>query len=203
MSVDVKKALSHEFPAVKVSYNRRDLILYALGVGSSDLRFIYEDDTDFAALPTYLVVLGFKGNSFDIVPFSSLADSFPGMEFDPSQILHGEEKVELFHPLPLQGDLFSKKKILAVYDKGKGAVVISENVFSNSAGVKIGRVQTSTFIRGLGGFGGDRGPNNEPIPIPKRAPDAVHEDKTDEKQAALYRLSGYVMILHSSSSYLF
>jgi len=126
--VDVKKALSHDFPLKKLSYNRRDLILYALGVGAKELRFTYEDDSDFSALPTYPVALSFKGTSFDIVSFSTLADGFPGLEFDPSAILHGEEKVELYQSLPNEGDLYGKRKILGVYDKGKGTSVVSENV---------------------------------------------------------------------------
>lgn len=53
-----------------VSYTSRDLILYALGVGStSDLRYLYEGSPGFAALPTFPLVLPYKGTSSDIVPF--------------------------------------------------------------------------------------------------------------------------------------
>jgi hypothetical protein len=36
-----------------VAYNRRDVILYALGVGAKDLRFLYEGGNSFFILPKY------------------------------------------------------------------------------------------------------------------------------------------------------
>ncbi len=48
---------------------RRDVILYALGVGVADPAFSFEDHEDFAPLPTYPLVMAFKGVSQDVVPF--------------------------------------------------------------------------------------------------------------------------------------
>lgn len=44
----------------------------------------------------------------------------------------------------------------------------------------------SLFIRGLGGFGGDKGPadQNRDLP-PSRGPDVLHREVTFENQAAL------------------
>src|SRR5690606_17250402 len=52
------------------------------------------------------------------------------------------------------------------------------------------------FIRGAGNFGGDRGPSAEVNVAPERAPDKVVEEKINENQALLYRLSGDVNPLH-------
>eukprot|EP01098_Paradermamoeba_levis_P003461 TRINITY_DN1576_c0_g1_i1.p1 TRINITY_DN1576_c0_g1~~TRINITY_DN1576_c0_g1_i1.p1 ORF type:complete len:310 (+),score=105.74 TRINITY_DN1576_c0_g1_i1:49-930(+) len=195
--VDVAQALSAKFPDKKIVYNRRDVILYALGVGAKDLKFTYEDDSDFATLPTFPVVLTFKGDSFDVVPFGASSGGFPGIEFDPSQILHGEQKVQIFQPLPQEGEFIDRRKILAVYDKGKGALIITENLIIDPTTQKtIARLESGVFIRGIGGFGGDRGPSGTPNVPPKRAPDVVHEEKTDEHQAVLYRLSGDYNPLH-------
>lgn len=38
----------------KASYNKRDLMIYALGIGATDLKWSYECDTDFAAFPTFV-----------------------------------------------------------------------------------------------------------------------------------------------------
>ncbi len=56
---------------VRVAYNQRDLITYAIGIGCKDLRFTYENDGNFEAFPTYPVVLGFKGDGESTLPFPS------------------------------------------------------------------------------------------------------------------------------------
>lgn len=58
----------------EVSYNSRDLLTYALGIGASEqckceFRFLYEGSPGFAAFPTYSLVLPYKGTSSDVVPF--------------------------------------------------------------------------------------------------------------------------------------
>jgi len=40
------------------------------------------------------------------------------------QVLHGEQYVELYQPLPTSGTVTLKGKIVDVLDKGSGAVVI-------------------------------------------------------------------------------
>lgn len=55
----------------------------------------------------------------------------------------------------------------------------------------------SLFIRGLGGFGGDKGPKaDDSTDAPNRAPDIVHREQTLDSQALLYRLSGDRNPLH-------
>jgi multifunctional beta-oxidation protein len=178
-----------EMAPMEYSYIPRDVILYALGVGATvepdDLKFVYENGLQ--VLPTFGV----------IPPFPALMGIImvEGVQINPVMILHGEQYLEIRKPIPIQGKLITKPKIAALYDKGKGALIeldaetIDENgevVFFNKFGV---------FVRGEGGFGGEKGPDagNEP---PERAPDAVVEEKTLPQQAAIYRLSGDYNPLH-------
>ena len=53
-----------------------------------------------------------------------------------------------------------------------------------------------SFVRGAGGWGGERGPSKEVNVPPSRAPDAVVEEQISENQAVIYRLSGDWNPLH-------
>ncbi len=53
------------------------------------------------------------------------------------------------------------------------------------------------FLRGEGGFGGDRGPSGARNQAPDAEPDQVVRDRTGEDQALIYRLSGDRNPLHS------
>ncbi len=186
ITIDVDKIIGHELPSFKQSYTERDVILYALAVGAGrnpidqqQLRFVYELHSEgLQVLPTFAVSF----LSYELF-------ELPGLDFNPMMLLHGEHYLEVIKPLPTQGDFTSKAHISQVYDKGSGMVVMMDTVTSDSTGRQVAFNQSSVFIRGLGGFGGERGPSskgvNEP---PERAPDAVVEDVTRPEQALLYRL---------------
>jgi 3-hydroxyacyl-CoA dehydrogenase/3a,7a,12a-trihydroxy-5b-cholest-24-enoyl-CoA hydratase len=57
------------------------------------------------------------------------------------------------------------------------------------------------FVRGAGGWGGDRGPASDVNAAPEREPDAVITEKTNENQALLYRLSGDWNPLHADPEF--
>jgi len=64
------------------------------------------------------------------------------------------------------------------------------------AGGLLATSRTGQFIRGEGGFGGDRGPASPPA-VPGRRPDHVIEQQTRPDQALLYRFTGDANPLHS------
>lgn len=83
-TVDTSLLLGQANGPFKVSYNTRDLLLYALGIGCSttkhgnttkgspadELRFLYEEHAaGFRAFPTYPLVLPYTGTSSDVVHF--------------------------------------------------------------------------------------------------------------------------------------
>ena len=67
-AVDASKVLGYQFAPFNYSYTERDLMLYALGVGAAgsdqkdqdELRFVYELNGNFAALPTFGVIPPFQ-----------------------------------------------------------------------------------------------------------------------------------------------
>lgn len=192
----VSEAQKTGFDSSSFSYNERDLIIYALGVGAkrTDLRFVYENHENFSALPTFGVIPAFACQI--VIPFG---DFIP--KFDFSKLLHGEQYLEIRKPIPTNATLTSQPRIIDILDKGKGAVVITGVETRDQSGEVVFYNEFTSFVRGSGGFGGnkDRKPageataTNEP---PNRAPDVVVTEKTGEDQAALYRLSGDTNPLH-------
>eukprot|EP01006_Ploeotia_vitrea_P027602 TRINITY_DN60378_c1_g2_i1.p1 TRINITY_DN60378_c1_g2~~TRINITY_DN60378_c1_g2_i1.p1 ORF type:complete len:750 (+),score=411.41 TRINITY_DN60378_c1_g2_i1:31-2280(+) len=195
-NVDYEKVMAAKLPAVPFTYTSRDVILYALGIGAAanpwdpkELRFTYENAADFSVFPTFGVV----------VPSSVLGSvmTVPGLKFNPMMLLHGEQYMELKAPLPTSGTLTSQPRISALYDKGKGALLKLDVTTTDESGKEVLFNQYSMFIRGLGGFGGDKGPKPVSHAPPQRPPDVVHREQTLENQALLYRLSGDLNPLHA------
>ncbi|MEZ4389985.1 MAG: SDR family NAD(P)-dependent oxidoreductase [Polyangiales bacterium] len=196
--IDVDAALGYEFPEFTSRHDERDMALYALGVGAgrdpldaADLRYVFELGDGFQALPTYAVVPVVNA----ILEMGKRGESAPGLNFGLDRVLHGEQYTELLAPWPTKAKLKHRSRVKAIYDKGKGAVVVNETKTFDESGALLAVNEVSTFVRGAGGFGGDRGPASD-VAVPERAPDAVIEEKTAENQALLYRLSGDWNPLH-------
>jgi 3-hydroxyacyl-CoA dehydrogenase/3a,7a,12a-trihydroxy-5b-cholest-24-enoyl-CoA hydratase len=202
--IDVDAALGYQFPEYTSRYDERDLALYALGVGASrnpvdatDLQYVYELNEGFQALPTYAVVPVVNG----ILDMGRRGETAPGLNFGLDRILHGEQYTELLRPLPAKQKLTHRARVKAIYDKGKGAVVVNETKSYDEDGELLAINEVTTFVRGAGGWGGDRGPSADVNVPPDRAPDAVLEDKTSDSQALLYRLSGDWNPLHADPGF--
>ncbi|KAJ7994354.1 hypothetical protein DPEC_G00264990 [Dallia pectoralis] len=194
-------AVGQKLPEMTFSYSHMQSILYALGVGMSTkdddhLKFLYEGHEDFSCLPTFGVIPS-MGSLMD----GGLA-SLPGLEIDFTRLLHGEQYLEIYKPLPTSGTLTSQATIADVLDKGTGAVILMDvNTYSGKELLCYN--QFSLFIVGAGGFGGKRTSDKSVSTVapPKRAPDVVVTDATTRDQAALYRLSGDWNPLHIDPSF--
>ena len=179
---------------VKRSWTSKDGLLYALGVGAGldELAFTTENTKDTAqrVLPTFAVIIGGGG-----APFNKIGT------FNPAMLVHGEQGIELLDEIPAEGEIESTGKISAIWDKGKGAVVeMTSEAVLVSTGKPLLRTRMSAFIRGEGGFGGERGPSVS-FEVPDRAPDHQVSYETRADQALLYRLSGDRNPLHSDPSF--
>lgn len=196
LKVDVNKAVGFKQKPQPVLYNSRDLMLYAISIGvkQDELKFLYENEPDFAAFPTYPLVLGLKKDSVGVSVYGGGGEDVPGIPaFDPNTLVHGDQSLEIHRPLPLGGAFELHTTVTGVYDKGKGMVIerTVQMVDPKDPARPYSSMKGSAFVRGAGGWGGPKGPKQDSYEPPKdKAPDAVYEDKTTDDLAILYRLSG-------------
>ncbi|MFO7683302.1 MAG: MaoC/PaaZ C-terminal domain-containing protein [Chloroflexota bacterium] len=189
MSIDVNQALHYQFIPAPSRYTERDTSLYALSIGAAadpmdaeELPFVYElSGKGHKAFPTMAVTF----------PFELLPQLFeiPGFSVNPMMIVHGEQYFELKRPLPTTAAFTNHAHISHIYDKGSGAVILMETYTLDEAGAEIALNRSSFFVRGIGGFGGDRGPSGKINLPPEREPDAIVRQQTQPNQALLYRLN--------------
>ncbi|WP_232075350.1 MaoC family dehydratase [Phytohabitans suffuscus] len=136
-------------------------------------------------LPTYGVVIA------QIPPARGIGD------FDRALLVLAEQYVELHRPLPVHGTVLTSTTVTGMYDKGSGALVEFESVAVDPAGGgPLITTRSGMFIRGEGGFGGERG-TAPPWSPPDRDPDHRVVERTRPEQALLYRLSGDRNPLHA------
>ena len=183
------------------SWTSKDSLLYALGVGAGvtdptgfELEFTTENSNGIEqkALPTMAVVLG-GGTGSVMADLGS---------FDMTMLVHGEQAIKLHKPLPVEATIESVGKIAGIYDKGKAALVVLEsNSVDKADGQPIFTTTSSLFIRGEGGWGGDRGPSSAGGDRPDTDPDHVVSYDTRADQALLYRLNGDRNPLHSDPTF--
>jgi len=180
------------------SYNMRDTMLYALGVGAgqkfddeAEERFTFEND--LVALPTMAVVLAYPG-------FWQME---PRYGIDWRRVLHAEQSCEFHSALPVEGTVRGEFMIDAIVDKGasKGALLRARRLIYNDAdGTLLATVRQLSFLRGDGGRGGGGDAIELLATVPDREPDQIVQLATRQEQALLYRLSGDYNPLHVSRS---
>ncbi len=203
--IDVDLALASQIPNVTSSYDERDVALYALGVGAAqnpldpkDLPLVYELAGDgFRVLPTFGVIPALNV----YMKMAKEGKQTPGLNYGFDRVLHGEQYTEIKRPLPSHATLTHKTKIKDIFDKGKNALVVTATTSVDENGEELIYNELTTFVRGAGGWGGERGPSADVNVPPDRAPDAVISEKTTENQALLYRLSGDWNPLHADPTF--
>lgn len=175
--------VGQRFDPVEMSWKDFDVQLYALAVGAkpgTELDFVYENRGP-KVLPTWGV----------IPSLTIMSSAISGIQINLAMLLHGEQRIILHRPLPSSFRGEGQARITEVWDKGKAAVIGVEGTVTDGDG-PLFTTHATLFIRGAGGFGGERGPSSEEttVAIPEREPDHEVRDRTREEQAALYRLTG-------------
>ena len=115
-------------------------------------------------------------------------------------VVHGEQRLKIYEPLPIAAEILVDSRVTNVIDKGadKGALLITEvDIKEKQTGKLLCTLGGTTFARGDGGFGGPKDGSPIPHQIPDRDPDIISELDTSPDQALLYRLSGDRNPLHA------
>ncbi len=179
---------------VAFTYDQRDVLLYAVGIGITDLRFVYERHPQFAVFPTFPIRWGSAGVPVD----PALIPPSPG----PLNI-DAERFIERLAPLPLSGTLHVSSRLIGVHPRGKGnAFVESESEVRDAAGTVYVRMVNGSFRRGverlgdIAPFEGSGQTFSVKIDVPARAPDVDVSARIADNQAHVYRLSGDYNPLH-------
>ena len=199
MAIDYEKLMNLQIPQVRASYDFRDCILYALGIGlghdqldERQLRYVYEKDQ--RVFPTTPVVLGSPG--------FWMRDLDTGIDW--TKIVHGEQTLTIHNPMPVKANLVGQSRVVDLIDKGegKGAILYSlRELHDADTGVHYASVGNVSFCRGDGGFGGPAKQQAKPPAMPDRAPDHVVDLPTRPEQALIYRLSSDMNPLHAEPAF--
>ncbi|OEV02523.1 MaoC/PaaZ C-terminal domain-containing protein [Streptomyces oceani] len=194
MPVDAERALASAPRATEISWQHQDVLLYHLGLGAGDpptdlgeLRYALE--SELRVLPSFATVAG--GG-----PGVMAALDFPGIDVDWADVLHAGQSVTSHRPIPPIGSATRTQAVTAVYDKTSAAVLVLRTEAADAQG-PLWSCESRLFVRGGGGFGGERGPSAGGRPPPQREPDHRVSRHTRPEQALLYRLSGDRNPLHA------
>lgn len=203
MPIDPDVAIGAQLPDRTFSWESSDVLLYHLAIGAgarpgaqidpASLRYTLDDD-DLQVLPSFGVVApGFHDT--DPPPLD-----LPGCKIDLAQVVHGSQSVRVHGPVPTFGSATLRTRITDVWDKGKAAVIWQEGTAVAADGEPLWTVRSSIFVRGEGGWGGERG-ITEQVEIPGRDPDCDTAYDVTPQQALLYRLCGDRNPLHASPAF--
>jgi acyl dehydratase len=208
MPIDPQVAIGAELPDRTFSWTSSDVLLYHLGIGAGSragdnldpraLRYTLDDD-HLQVLPSFGIVAP-TFHETDPPPLD-----LPGCDINLAQVVHGSQSIAVAGPLPTSGSATLSTRISDVWDKGKAAVIWQEGVArtvsaDGGPGEELWTVRSSIFVRGEGGWGGDRGASTA-VEIPDRKPDADTSYDVTPQQALLYRLCGDRNPLHADPAF--
>ncbi|MFJ9832280.1 MaoC/PaaZ C-terminal domain-containing protein [Streptomyces sp. NPDC101169] len=198
MPIDAAKVLAAEPRSGEIAWTAKDVQLYHLGIGAGipatdpgELRYTLE--SRLRVLPSFATVAG--GGPPGVI--SGL--STPGVDTDLARVLHGGQSLTLHRPVPVRGAATATSRVAGLYDKGSAAVLVLRTDVADADG-PLWTGEAQIFLRGEGGWGGDRGPSARPA-RPEGEPDLIVDRPVAEDQALLYRLSGDWNPLHADPDF--
>lgn len=199
MSLNYDYIMNYPFGEVRQTVTKRDAALYALscGLGADPMDENQLDFVDYhreiKILPSMPVVLANRSGF--------MADAQTGINF--VQVVHGEQSVEIFAPIPTGVEITGRTTITSIVDKGagRGAVMTMERDIFGAEDTLLARTTAGVFLRGNGGFGGSAGTAEPRHRVPESPPDITITLPTRPEQALYYRFNGDDNPLHASPKF--
>lgn len=193
MPIDPSVAIGAELGSAEFSWTESDVLLYHLAIGATDLSYTLEGPA-LQVLPSFGVV----APTFHMTGPPPL--DLPGCDLNLAQVVHGSQSISVGGPVPTSGSATLTTRISDIWDKGKAAVIWQEGVAVSPGGEELWTTRSSIFVKGEGGWGGDRGAAT-PVELPDRSPDADATYDVLPQQALLYRLCGDRNPLHADPDF--
>jgi acyl dehydratase len=194
--LDYDKLMALSAADVPRSYSDRDSLLYALGIGFG------ADPLDEKELPYVVETMGRCTVPTMATTLSSVS-FLANCGWNYAQVLHGEQKLELYRPLPMAAELLTTTRVASVLDRGagRGAVItVATEGRLERDDTALFTLESTLIARGDGGFGGPTGSVPTPHILPEREPDLVCDLPIRADQGLLYRLCGDRNPLHADPS---
>lgn len=194
MQLNYEKLMTTQQLDIEREYGDLESMLYAQSIGfgrdaidRKELSYVYEQGSALQTVPTLASA---------IVP-----DMFPpNLGWDYSQVLHVEQRLQLYRPMPAAADLRLNKRVVDVFDRGatRGSMFLFE-VEGRQAkdDTVIFTLGATVMARGDSGFGAPSGSGPKPHRVPRRDPDLSCDTPTRADQALLFRLNGDRNPLHA------
>ena len=193
--IDPARLLDHRFDALRQSYDARDVILYALGIGlggdpldAFDLDRLLE--TRLSVLPAFAGTLASPG--------MWIRDPAFGIDF--ARLVHAEQDTRFHAALPVAGAVVATPRVASLHDRGEGrgaVLVVEREVRDADDDMLYATVRQTLLLRGDGGYGGEQPPAAPAAEAPAREPDRQISFATSPRAALIYRLSGDWNPLHA------
>lgn len=196
MPIDPSVAIGAALPDRSFTWSTSDVLLYHLAIGATEPSYALEG-RGLQVLPSFGVVAP-TFHQTDPPPLD-----LPGCDIDLAQAVHGGQEIQVHAPLPAAGGATLSTRIVDVWDKGTAAVIRQEGIAVSDEGTKLWTVRSSVFVRGEGGFGGDRGAGGGSTSLapPGRPADLITTYRVLPQQALLYRLCGDRNPLHTDPAF--
>src|SRR5215471_10021443 len=150
MAIDYDDMMQSGATGLAASYDEKDVMLYALGVGfgrdpldERELPFVYENN-GLKVVPTFASVI----NRGEAPPERQRMPQKSSINF--MMLVDGERRIAFHKPLPPRAELIADERTIGLYDKGtdKGAVLVQQReVRERASNEKLCTITASYFLR--------------------------------------------------------